>query len=300
MAWPHWFNLRTTKLPGALITAGWLQGNLKSLNILCASFAMQGSNKDPAADFNAAHIPGARFFSIEHIADHINPLPHMLPRPEAFADAMRALGFDERLPTIIYDDGSVLGACRAWWMLRCFGYDRIALLDGGLPAWQSAGCSVTDTAAPARRGRFTTRFRPELVWSISDVQDNLAAGNAVLLDARSAARFKGEQPEPRAGLRRGHIPGSLNLPYSQLLDPMTGGFLAVADMEILLQQTGINRDEPIVATCGSGVSACVIVFALHLLGRSDIPVYDGSWAEWGGPPTNPAMLGPGQRLKAAE
>ncbi len=283
-------------LPGALVTPEWLQANRSGVNLLDATFVLPNSGRDPAEEYAARHIAGARFFNIEAIADQKTALPHMLPSPEEFAAALRQLGVDDRQPIVIYDDGSALGACRCWWMLRVFGFDNIALLDGGLSAWQAAGYAVTDHAAPARKGRFTALFHPELVWRQEQVLDNLKTGNVLLLDARPAPRFKGEQAEPRPGLQRGHIPGSLNLPSASIIDANSKRFKSPAELQILLADAGVRQDEPIVTTCGSGVSACVIAFALYLLGRADVPVYDGSWAEWGGAAGCPVMLGPAQRL----
>lgn len=281
-------------LPGSLVTADWLQRHREDVNILDATFAMPNSGRDPMTDFVAKHISGAQFFSIEAIADKNTPLPHMLPEPEVFAAALVALGFDEAKPTVLYDDGTLLGACRCWWMLRVFGYDTIALLEGGLPAWETE-FTTTSLQQAVKPGRFAPKFRPELVWNGDQVVENLASTQAVLLDARAAARFSGEQAEPRPGLQRGHIPGSLNLPYADLFDPQSKRLKPRAALQILFAEAGVKADEPLVMTCGSGVSACVLAFALYLLGRRDIPVYDGSWAEWGSTAGCPVMLGPPQR-----
>jgi thiosulfate/3-mercaptopyruvate sulfurtransferase len=282
-------------LPGALVSPQWLQAQLGRVNVLDASFALPGSGGDPAAAFAAQHIAGARFFDIEALSDHANPLPHMLPTPAAFAAALVALGFEARLPTVIYDDGTVLGACRAWWMLRVFGYEAIALLDGGLPAWQAAGLSLTAAPAVPQAGRFVATFRPECVWTLAQVQANLADGGTTLLDARSAARFRGEAAEPRPGLRRGHIPGAVNVPFGELLDPVTRCFKPLPVLRERLQAATPELAAPLVASCGSGVSACVLAFAYHLLGHAAVAVYDGSWAEWGAESgaalANPIMLG---------
>jgi thiosulfate/3-mercaptopyruvate sulfurtransferase len=282
------------RLPGSLVTATWLQQHLEQVNLLDATFAMPNSGRDPKAEFSTKHIPTAQFFSIEDIADKTTTLPHMLPSPEDFAAALVALGFDAAKPTVIYDDGGLLGACRCWWMLHVFGCDSIALLDGGLPAWET-DYPTTNQQEPAKPGRFKSDFRPELVWSHADVLENLTNSRAVLVDARAAPRFKGEQAEPRPGLQRGHIPGSLNLPYGDLLDPQSKRLKSRAALQILFTEAGVKADEPLVMTCGSGVSACVLAFAQHLLGRRDIPVYDGSWAEWSSAQGYPVMLGPPQR-----
>ncbi|MEJ0062631.1 MAG: 3-mercaptopyruvate sulfurtransferase [Alphaproteobacteria bacterium] len=291
------FGFSPPTLPSPLVEPEWLKANLGRVNLLDATFAMPGSGRNPAAEFHARHIPTAQFFDLEIASDPETTLPHMLPAPEAFADYMRQLGVDERKPTIIYDDGAYLGATRLWWMLRVFGHDNIALLHGGLPAWQAAGHPLTDKIDPPGKGRFTATFRPELVWSLAQVTDNLEHGDTVMLDARASGRFRGEQPEPRPGLARGHIPGSLNLPFSELIDPATKQLWPAARLKEIFTGAGINSGESITATCGSGVSACVLAFGLFLLGRGDVPVYDGSWAEWGADKVNPVMLGPPQRLK---
>lgn len=283
-------------LPDDLVTPEWLQSNLAAVNLLDARFAMPNSGRNPATDYAAKHIVGAVFFDIEAIADKNTSFPHMLPTADEFAIALSSIGFDPRQPTVIYDDGSTLGACRCWWMLRVFGIENTALLDGGLPAWEAAGLPVTNIiTAPARTNIITPQHHPERVWTLAQVHNNLAEGSIVLVDARAAPRFKGEQSEPRAGLPSGHIPGSLNVPFNHLLDNTSKKFKSNAEIQALLAQAGLVQNEAVVATCGSGVSACVLAFAFHRLGQ-DIPVYDGSWAEWGSTTGCPIMLGPAQRL----
>lgn len=284
-------------LPSSLVTPDWLLARLGQVNLLDATFTMPGSGKNAGVDYALRHIPGAQFFNIEDIADLDTEMPHMLPPAGEFAAALAALGFDENLPTVIYDDGSIMGACRCWWMLRVFGYGNAALLDGGLPAWERAGYATTAEVTPERTGAFTPRFRPELVWSRQQVLDNLHHGETVLLDARSPQRFKGEAAEPRPGLQRGHIPGALNAHYATLLDAGSKCFKPPAALQEVFALAGVRAGEPLAATCGSGISACVIAFALHLLGHGDIPVYDGSWAEWGASAGCPIMQGPAQRLQ---
>ncbi len=282
---------KATTLPAALVTPHWLHDNLEKVNLLEASFAMPNSGKDVVAQYQTKHLQGAQFFNLADVADKNSPLPHMLPSAEDFAAALIRLGFDRRKPTIIYDDGSTVGACRLWWMFRVFGYDKTALLNGGLPAWEAAHYPVTSDIPQVTRGYFTAQFRPELVWTMEQVTANLTEGETVLLDARAAARFRGEQAEPRPGLQRGHIPGARNLPFTELLDATTGEFKSIAEMQSVLTKMCIATNTPITATCGSGMTACVIAFALHLLdSNSNIAVYDGSWAEWGSS-GNPVMMG---------
>ncbi len=293
------FGRRQLQVSG-LVEPGWLRDHLPDVNLFDASFVMPGSANNMAAVFHTKHIPQAQFFDLEIASDPQNPLPHMLPRPEAFADYLRLLGFDERKATVIYDDGTYLGATRLWWMLRVFGYDNAALLNGGLPGWEAAQYPVAAEITAPKHGRMTASFRPELVWTKDQVAANLDHGQAVLLDARSAPRFRGEQAEPRPGLRRGHIPGALNLPWSELIDPASKRFWPPERLREIFAGVELRPDEPITTTCGSGVSACILAFGLFLLGRADIPVYDGSWAEWGRATTDPVMMGPPQRLHSID
>ncbi len=283
-----------------LIEPAWLQQHLAEVNLFDASFAMPGNGNDMATAFRQRHIPQAQFFDLENASDPQTSLPHMLPRLEDFADYMQSLGFDERKATVIYDDGTYAGATRLWWMLRVFGYDNIALLNGGLPGWEAAQLPVTAVVSPPHPGCMTPVFRPELVWTKDHVIANLDHGQAVLLDARAAPRFRGMQDEPRPGLRRGHIPGALNLPWSELVDPASKRFWPVERLRKIFSSADVRPGEPITTTCGSGVTACVLAFGLFLLGRADIPVYDGSWAEWGKETSTPVMMGPPQRLHNIE
>lgn len=287
----------TTALPSALVTPTWLHQHLGAVNLLDATFAMPGSGKNAGVEYALRHISGAQFFNIEELADPDSEWPHMLPMADEFATALVALGFNENLPTVIYDDGSIMGACRCWWMLRVFGYNNIALLDGGLPSWERAGFTTTAEVTPEHTGVFTPRFRADLVWNKQQVLDNLHHGATVLLDARSPQRFKGEAIEPRPGLQRGHIPGALNVHYATLLDAESKCFNSPVKLREVFLHAGVQDNEPLAATCGSGISACVIAFAQYLLGNSDVPIYDGSWTEWASSAGYPIMQGPAQRLK---
>ena len=247
--------------------------------VLDASWHLPAAGRDARAEFESAHIPGARFFDLDATSDPASPLPHMLPSPEAFAAAVSALGVGPASRVAIYDTNrGAMAACRLWWMFRVFGHDAVAVLDGGLAAWIDAGLPVESGAsASAPSGGFTARFRPRLVRSA----DAVAAGGETPIDARSAARFAGAAPEPRPGLAGGHIPGARNLPFDRLFDAESGRFLAPDDLRARFADAGIDLSAPLVASCGSGVTACVLVHALHQLGQGAVPVYDGSWAEWG-------------------
>lgn len=265
-----------------LVDAPWLSDRLHEpgLRLADASWHLPGSGRDAAVEFRQAHIPGAVFFDIDRIVDTDTDLAHMLPAASDFASAVGALGIGSGDRVIVYDSHGLYSATRAWWMLRTFGHDQIAVLDGGLRAWQAAGLPVeSGEATPAAPARFEARLVPERVWRLEDIRRNLDTGAACILDARPADRFAGDVPEPRAGLRRGHIPGSLNIPFDRLTDPETGRMRSREELEQLFAGTGDNQ---IVCSCGSGVTACALAFALHLLGREDVAVYDGAWTEWGG------------------
>jgi thiosulfate/3-mercaptopyruvate sulfurtransferase len=221
------------------------------------------------------------FFDIEEIADHSTDLPHMLPRPEAFASAMRGLGIGDGQTIVVYDGLGLYGAARVWWTFRVFGHDRVAVLDGGFPRWRAEGRPVEAGESRPPRRRFSARLRPELVLAFEDVRENLGTRRVQMLDARSAGRFTGTEPEPRPGLRGGHIPGSLNLPYDRLFDP-EGSLRPRDELRRLFEAARVDLRQPIATTCGSGVTACTLALGLHLAGRPDVAVYDGSWTEWGG------------------
>jgi thiosulfate/3-mercaptopyruvate sulfurtransferase len=266
-----------------VVTTDWLAKHLgdSDLRILDGSWHMAHLKRDPRAEFAEAHVPGAVFFDVDAIADHSTTLPHMLPAPEAFAAAVGALGVGSGDRVVVYDVRGVVSAARVWWTFRAFGHDAVAVLDGGLKKWRAEGRPVErGTPAPAARA-FTARRRPELVRDLEAMRANLASRGAQVLDARSAGRFAGTEPEPRAGLRGGHIPGSLNLPYETLYRP-DGTLRSPDELSGAVRAAGVDLGRPIVTTCGSGVTASVLALALYLIGRQDVAVYDGSWSEWGG------------------
>jgi thiosulfate/3-mercaptopyruvate sulfurtransferase len=266
-----------------IVTTEWLAKHLgePDLRVLDGTWHMPQLKRDARAEFAAAHVPGAVFFDIDAVADHATALPHMLPAPEAFAAAVGALGVGNGDRVVVYDVRGVVSAARVWWTFRAFGHDAVAVLDGGLKKWQAEGRPVErGVPSPAPR-TFTARRRPELVRDLEAMRANLGSRAAQVLDARSAGRFAGTEPEPRAGLRGGHIPGSLNLPYETLYRP-DGTLKPPDELRRAVEAAGVDLGRPVVTTCGSGVTASVLALALYRLGRRDVAVYDGSWSEWGG------------------
>jgi thiosulfate/3-mercaptopyruvate sulfurtransferase len=265
-----------------LVTTDWLAKHLgeADLRVVDGTWHMPQLGRDARAEFEAAHVPGAVFFDIDAIADRATTLPHMLPTVDEFAAAVGGLGIagDDRV--VVYDVRGVVSAARVWWTFRAFGHDAVAVLDGGLKKWRAEGRAVVGGPATPPRRTFRARLRPELVRDLSAMRANLDSRASQVLDARSAGRFAGTEPEPRAGLRGGHIPGSLNLPYETLY--RADGTLRPPDeLRGAAVAAGVDLGRPIVTTCGSGVTASVLALALYLAGRPDVAVYDGSWSEWG-------------------
>jgi thiosulfate/3-mercaptopyruvate sulfurtransferase len=278
----------------SLVTTDWLAGRLDHprLRLVDGSMYLPSSGRDAAAEYAAAHLPGAVFFDLEASSDRRSPLPHMLPSAADFAERMSALGLDDADDIVVYDgSGANLSAARVWWMFRVFGHDRVAVLDGGIGKWRREGRPV-ESGAPARpRGSFTARRRPgDAVRDLDQVRQAAGAGSAQIVDMRSAGRFAATEPEPRPGLRGGHIPGSLNLPYDELVRE-DGTVLPTESLRRRIAAAGIDLTRPIIATCGSGVSACALIHALHLLGHDQVTLYDGAWTEWGGRADTPIESG---------
>lgn len=269
----------------ALVSTEWLADHLKApdLRIVDASWYLPFMNRDGKKEYAERHIPGAVYFDIDDIADTDSKLPHMLPSSEKFASRMRRLGIGDGNRIVVYDGSdNHLSAPRAWWMFRVFGHTDVAVLNGGLKKWMAEGRPVEDLPPLPRERHFTARRNDLLVRDAEQMRTNLGTHREQVVDARSKGRFEGTEPEPRAGLRGGHIPGSRNVPAAALTDPATGLFKEAVDLKVLFQDAGVDMSRPVVTSCGSGVSACALTLALHLIGHRQVAVYDGSWTEWGG------------------
>jgi len=281
--------------PEALVSTHWLAANRQtpSVRIFDASFTLPDIKPTAKETYARQHIEGASFFDIDAIADRANPLPHMLPDEAQFATAMGALGArnDDRI--IVYDATGFNSAPRAWWMIRAFGHSDVAILEGGLAKWLAEGKPVTAAIPKPAPTTFNAKLDRVHIRSKQDVLDNLAHQREQVVDARSVPRFTGMGPEPRPGLRPGHIPHSINLPYESLARSGARTLLPAAEIEQCFLGAGVDRSKPVVVSCGSGVTACALAFGLHLIGWPEPSLYDGSWAEWGLPGATPVIAGPG-------
>jgi thiosulfate/3-mercaptopyruvate sulfurtransferase len=260
------------------------------LRIVDASWYLPGTPRDPKAEFLERHIPGAVFFDLDGVCDHTSGLPHTLARPDDFAAAVGALGIGDGDMVVVYAGDGPVSASRVWWNFRVMGHDRVRVLDGGLPKWIAEDRPLQSGAATPTPATFVARPRPELVRDFHAVKAALESGAAQVVDVRAAGRFRGESPEPRPGLRAGHMPGATNLPHSSLL-AADGQMLGETELAARFGEAELDPDRPIVASCGSGVSACVAALALARMGKWDAAVYDGSWVEWGGRADAPVVTG---------
>lgn len=285
----------------ALVSTGWLADNLGTpdLRVVDASYYLPGEGLDPRQEYEAQHIPGAVFFDIDAIKDPASDLPHMLPPPHIFSAKVRKLGLGDGLRFVIYDQRGLFSAPRVWWTFRIFGHQEVAVLDGGLPKWLNEGRPVEEGAVRAEERHFTPRMNSLLLRDRAQMLDNLASRADQVLDARSRARFAGSAPEPRQGLRAGHIPGSRNLPFTEIVDSGRQTLLDAAALKERFAAAGIDLQRPVVTTCGSGVTAAVLALGLYRAGQRDAAVYDGSWSEWGQAGDTPVESGPAPSDPAA-
>jgi thiosulfate/3-mercaptopyruvate sulfurtransferase len=274
-----------------LVSTAWLAERLDdpAVKIFDASWFMPGTPRDPAAEYAAGHIPGAVRFDIDAISDHGSDLPHMLATPSEFAVAMRRLGLEPTSTVVVYDSEGLFSAPRAWWNLCAMGHGATFVLDGGLPRWTAEGRPLESGWREPTHGEFKARPNADLIRDLAAVREALASGSAQLVDARPAGRFRGEAPEPRAGLRGGHMPGARNLPWSSVVSD--GALVPTEKLKAAFQDAGVDLAAPIITTCGSGISAALLTLALAKLGRSDVALYDGSWTEWGGRTDTPVVTG---------
>jgi len=267
---------------GDLVSVEWLAKHLGApdLRILDASWFLPAQGRDARAEYEGEHIPGARFFDIDEISDSASDLPHMAPPVEKFISRMRAMGIGDGHRVVVYDSTGLFSAPRVWWLFRLMGKSDIAVLDGGLPAWKAAGHPVEDDLPLLRDRHFTARRDTTKVRDVTQVAAQVKLGQEQIVDARSPARFKGEEEEPRPGLRAGHIPNSLNVYYRDVLT-RDGTMKSQDELRTVFQAAGVDLDKPIITTCGSGVTAAILSLALAVIGHRQVALYDGSWAEWG-------------------
>lgn len=292
-----------------VVSCDWLHANLRDpdVKVLDASWYMPDEQRNPFQEYQVAHIPDALFFDVDGISDRTSNLPHMLPSEEAFAAAVSALGIHNKDGVIVYDGKGIFSAARVWWMFRVFGHDKVWVLDGGMPQWRASAYDVESSASgdailkasaaseaieKVYHGQlvgpssFEAKLQPHLVWKLDQIKQNIHDQTHQHVDARSKARFDGLAPEPRKGIRSGHVPGSKCIPFVQMLD---GSQMLLPSSELAkrFEQEDISLDRPIVSSCGTGVTACILALGLHRLGKSDVPIYDGSWTEWGTLPDTP-------------
>ena len=275
-----------------LVTTEWLAGELgaNDLRIIDATLFLPADGRHARAEFETAHIPGAVFLDLDELADTSSPLPNMLPPPEKFASRMQALGLGDGSRIVVYDNSPLHSAARAWWMLNVFGAHEVAILDGGFAKWQAEGRAIESGKPVVRHRHFTVWADTKPVRTMAQMTENLRSKAEQVVDARSAGRFAGTEPEPHPSLRSGHIPGSKNLPQTELFNP-DGTWKKGADLQAAFAAAGVDLDKPLVTTCGSGITAAVVAVGATLRGAKDLALYDGSGSEWGASATAPVVTG---------
>ncbi len=276
----------------ALVSTDWLMEHLAApdIRIVDATWHMPGGERIAARDYNEAHIPGATFFDIDEICDLDNPLPHMLPSPEKMSSRMRKLGIGDGNRVIVYDNSDLRSAARVWFMMKVFGLWDVAILDGGFQKWKSERRPIEDIPPIPRLRHFSARFNTTKIRDLDHMLENLESGKEQVVDARSPGRFHGREAEPRTDLKSGAIPGSVNVFFRDLLNE-DGTFKSPAEIRSIFEQAGVDLKKPVVTSCGSGITASVLMLGLYLIGHRENALYDGSWSEWGSHPDTPVTKG---------
>jgi thiosulfate/3-mercaptopyruvate sulfurtransferase len=284
--------MTTTEDP--LVSTDWLAAHFGDprIKIIDASFKMPGILPLPRDDYLASHLPGAVFFDVDAVSDHSNPLPHMFPNAEQFGRDVGGLGISNDDTVVLYDSGGWVAAPRVWWMFLSFGHPNVRILNGGLKKWRAEGHKVESGEVTPKPATFKATFDPSYTRNVEQMVANLSTRAEQVLDARANERYQGKVPEPRPGLRSGHIPGSFSVPYNQLFDASTGAMKPLDELRAVFASAGVKLDAPIVTSCGSGVSALVLTLALYRLGVRGSALYDGSWTEWGMQGGPPVATGP--------